>query len=70
MDEERLIAIETKLAHQEDLVEQLNRIVTEQASRIAWLEDLCRTLGERLRAVEAASGAGEAGGAEERPPHY
>jgi SlyX protein len=68
MDENRLINIETKLAHQEHLVDELNLALTDQQSRITELEALCRRLVERLQSL-AESAAGEAGD-EERPPHY
>lgn len=68
MEEDRLIAIETKLAHQERLVEELDRVITDQQDRITRLEELCRTLTERLRAAETSSGRVEPG--DERPPHY
>lgn len=68
MDENRLIDIESKLAHQEHLVDELNVVVTDQQSRITDLEALCRRLIERLQSLDesAAGGTGE----EERPPHY
>ena len=68
MNENRLIDIESKLAHQEHLLDELNQAVTDQQARIHDLEELGRHLLDRLRAV------GEGGTAEsaddERPPHY
>ena len=67
MDENRLIDIETKLAHQEQMMDELNRVVTDQQARLSQLEELCRSLSERLRTI------GEGGAAspdDERPPHY
>ena len=68
MDENRLIDIETKLAHQEHLVDELNRVVTDQQARLSQLEALCSRMAERLRAV--AEGGGAASPDDERPPHY
>ncbi|MDH4107576.1 MAG: SlyX family protein [Gammaproteobacteria bacterium] len=68
MDEERLIAIESKLAHQEVLLEELNAVLTNQQARVGYLEDLCRTLMERLRGL--TEGATPGAPVDERPPHY
>lgn len=68
MDEERVIEIETKLAHQEHTVQQLNDVVTEQGARIGQLEDLCRALVERLQSL--SSNLPAASDQDERPPHY
>ena len=68
MDENRLIDIEIKLAHQESLVDELNRVLTDQQTRISQLEDVCRGLLERLRSLgeDGTPGAID----DERPPHY
>lgn len=60
MSEERIINLEIKFSHQDDLINQLNRIVTEQQMRLERLEQEVR----ELREVTATSPAGE------RPPHY
>lgn len=66
MDEHRLIDIESKLAHQEKLIDELNQVVTDQQARILVLEDLCRSLTARLRSIGDAARDADA----ERPPHY
>jgi len=68
VDEERIIEIETKVAHQEHTVQQLNDVVTEQAARISQLEDLCRALVDRLQSL--SSNLPAATEQDERPPHY
>ena len=70
MTDERLVDIETKLAHQELVVEQLNEIVTGQQASIRRLEETCRALAERLRTIadNAATGAGRP--EDDIPPHY
>lgn len=68
MNEERIIEIETKLAHQELTVQELNDVVTDQNARISQLEDLCRALVERVKSL--ASNAPAATEQDERPPHY
>lgn len=69
MDENRLIDIEMKLAHQEKLVDELNQVLTDQQTRITELEELCRSLAERLRSA-GESGAEVGSPDDERPPHY
>jgi len=68
MDEERLIAIESKLTHQEMLLDELNAVLTDQQARVGYLEELCSTLVERLRSL--TEGASPGAPADERPPHY
>ena len=68
MSEERLVDIETKLAHQDQLMHELNEVVTGQQDAIMRLEQLCTTLIERVRAIgEATPGPASE---DERPPHY
>lgn len=68
MSEDRIIEIETKLAHQEQLVIELNDVVTEQQARIMQLEQLSKSLIDRVRAI-GESGSEDAP-TDERPPHY
>jgi len=73
MEESRLIEIETRLAHQDQLLIELNEVVSEQQTQLMRLEDLCAVLIERMRLLaEAGSSDGGSGdGAQdERPPHY
>lgn len=65
--EQRFVAIEIKLAHQEDLVESLNDVIYQQSKRIDQLEDIVGALAEHIRnAAQAAPGSA----AQEIPPHY
>ena len=68
MTEERLVEIESKLAHQDQLVYELNDVVTDQQAKIMQLEALVESLLERVRALGEATPAESAG--DERPPHY
>ncbi|NOX69447.1 MAG: SlyX family protein [Gammaproteobacteria bacterium] len=68
MDDDRLIEIETKLAHQEDLVNALNTVVTDQQAQIVRLEELCRVLTGRVRAMSESATVD--GPEDDRPPHY
>ena len=52
-----MIDIESKLAHQEHMMAELNAAVTNQQAQITQLEDLCETLVGRVRSLsEAAPG--------------
>lgn len=68
VDEEKIIDIETKLAHQEHLLAALNDALSNQQSQIAALEHLCQSLVERIRALSEAGGGN--GHDSELPPHY
>lgn len=68
MSEERLVDIETKLAHQEQLVLELNDVVAEQQQKIMKLEELFASLVERFRSM--GDGTSVEGGQDEPPPHY
>jgi len=68
MSDDRLIDIESKLAHQEQLLHELNDVVTEQQARIMQLEQTNTSLLERVRAIGEAMP--EEGNQNERPPHY
>lgn len=63
--EERLVDIEIKLSHQEDLVETLNRTVYEQGRHIDQLEALVMKLAEHVQTMRDAGQP-----INERPPHY
>ncbi|NIV17836.1 MAG: SlyX protein [Woeseiaceae bacterium] len=68
MTEDRFITIETKLAHQEQTLAELNDVITKQQEKIMQLEELCASLVERVRSIgEALPGDAPQ---DERPPHY
>ncbi len=68
MSEERFIDLETRLAHQDQLLHELNDVVTSQQAKLMQLEGLCRALIDRVKAVGAGGAEGDPAG--ERPPHY
>jgi len=68
VDEERLIELETKLAHQEHLLGELDDALRNQQAQIAQLELFCKSLLDKIRALpDGDSGVGTE---DERPPHY
>jgi SlyX protein len=68
MSEERFIDLETRLAHQDQLLNDLNDVVTAQQTKIMQLEELCKSLIQRVRSVGEGVPDGDPG--DERPPHY
>ncbi|MGS0743557.1 SlyX family protein [Glaciimonas sp. GG7] len=66
--EDRIIAIETKVAHQEDLLDELNKLVYRQQQKIDQLEKLCAALARMVKDARESSEQGQA--PHERPPHY
>lgn len=67
-NEDRMIALESKLTSQEDLVDVLNQTVYRQQKKIDQLEELCIALAKRLSSIQSQD-AGDMP-ANERPPHY
>ena len=68
MTEERLIDMETRLAYQDQLVEELNRLVYEQDKRVRKLEETCKQLSKQFTAL--AEDAPVTENDAEPPPHY
>jgi SlyX protein len=68
MTEQRFVDLETKLAHQEHLLLELNDIITKQQENIMRLEKLCDSIIERVRSLSEAAPVDV--NVEEKPPHY
>ncbi|WP_347358867.1 SlyX family protein [Bdellovibrio sp.] len=68
MDDQRLITIETKLAHQEHQLEELSQVIYQQQQTIDKLEVLLQGLTSRLK--EALGDGGDEIRGNEKPPHY
>lgn len=68
MNEERLVDIETKLAYQEDLIDSLNTVVSNQQRQVDELEGVCRKLVDKVMELseELATNRVE----DAPPPHY
>lgn len=69
MNDDRIIELEIKTAYQEDLLQELNKIVSQQQQQIDRLEATCRLLNERIKSLSTEGGGG-AENIEEVPPHY
>ena len=63
---ERIDALETRLAYQDDTIERLNQTITAQWKQIDTLTRQLAQLSERLQEAEANA----PGPVNERPPHY
>ncbi|MEI6066169.1 MAG: SlyX family protein [Methylococcaceae bacterium] len=69
MNDNRIVELEIKTAYQEDLLQELNKIVGQQQQQIGRLEATCRLLNERIKSVSTeGNGGGE--NSDEVPPHY
>ena len=68
MEESRIIEIETKLAHQDQLLIELNNVVTDQQTQLMRLDELFTAMLERVRSLGDNSPDDEP--QDERPPHY
>ncbi|CAG1021682.1 hypothetical protein DOJK_01159 [Patescibacteria group bacterium] len=66
---DRLIELEIKVAYQEDLLQTLNTIVTEQQRQIQRLEATCQLLYERMNSLADAGNRADKI-VNEIPPHY
>ena len=66
--EDRIDALEIRIAHQDQTIEELNAAVTEQWKLIDRLERRIAMLTERL--AEAEQSAGDAPPADSPPPHW
>ena len=68
MNDERIIELEIKVAYQEDLVQELNKIVSTQQGQIDRLNATCKLLNEKISSISV--GLSSAPSNEELPPHY
>ncbi len=68
MSEERFIDLESRLAHQDQLLHELNDVVIEQQAKIMQLDELCKSLIARVRSMGDAMPENESG--DQKPPHY
>jgi len=69
-DEVRMDELESRMAFQDDIIENLNRVVARQDREILQLQQQLAELLARFRELdESASPAGTASGFE-TPPHY
>lgn len=72
MPADRIDELEIKLSFQDDTIEALNDVITEQDKRIKLLEDAVRQLYNEVKEKGDQNSAGieSFDPAQERPPHY
>jgi len=68
MDTSRLDALEIRIAHQDQAIEDLNETITSQWKEIDRLKREIERLGDRVANAEASNGP--EGGEEPPPPHW
>jgi SlyX protein len=64
----RIDALEIRIAHQDQTIEDLNATITDQWKQIEDLTYRVSRLGEQMREVENSAGVTD--GPEPPPPHY
>ncbi len=68
MNNDQIIELEIKVAYQEDLVQDLNKIVARQQQQIDRLEATVKLLHDRIKSLSAEHS--NIGDKFEKPPHY
>lgn len=69
MNEERFINIETKIAFQDQTIQDLNDVLYEQQQQIEKLASICDLLMRQVKEIAALTPKSSAP-ANEQPPHY
>jgi SlyX protein len=67
---EELIDLQTRLAYQEDTINQLNNVITKQDADIVQLQQQMRLLAKRIDELSFTQDDGASDVVSERPPHY
>lgn len=68
MKEDRIIELETKISYQEDLLQDLNKLVASQQQQIDQLTTIYKTLSDQLK--EVMQRLPDKSDTDEKPPHY
>lgn len=68
INEDRLIDIETRLAYQDQTINELNQVIYQQQKQIDQLEKTCLQLSNRMK--DLASKNRPTVPPDEKPPHY
>lgn len=62
--EERFVDLEMRISHQEDMIDELNKLVYQQQVKIDKLESVLKEVAKRIIDLETDRTINE------RPPHY
>lgn len=68
--EDDIIDLQTRIAYQEDLLTELNLVVTRQDAEILTLKQQLRQIAKRLDDLLTNPGQSVVDPGAERPPHY
>lgn len=68
MKEDRITELETKISYQEDLLQDLNKLVASQQQQIDQLTTIYKTLSDKLK--EVMQRLPDKSDIDEKPPHY
>ncbi|WP_251357847.1 SlyX family protein [Kangiella sp. TOML190] len=63
-------SLETKIAFQDDAIEQLNQVITKQDAIIRKMEEKFLAIGEKLQDMQSQMPDKPFNPADELPPHY
>ena len=66
-DQERLTALEERLAHQDRAIEEMSALIADQWREIERLKRQLQSMDDQMAAVEQMA---RSGGTEPPPPHY
>ena len=61
----RIDDLETRVAHQEKTIAELNEVITAQWRKLEGIEFQLRRLGEEMQSLDAGEGP-----VNQKPPHY
>lgn len=67
MSDGRIVELEIKVAYQDDLLQSLNDVVSEQQQQLIRLEEICTLLAKRIKNIPETEGINQG---IEIPPHY
>ncbi len=68
MSERRITELETKVAYQEDSIQEFNQVVISLQKQVDGLEITCQALKDRLRDMSGM--ISNISDEDEKPPHY
>lgn len=68
--EQQMANLEMQLTFQEDTIDSLNKLVSEQTQQMTEMQRQIRWLGKRLKQVQESSSADTDPANEPPPPHY
>ena len=67
VNENRITELEIKIAYQEDLLQNLNTVISNQQTQIYRLEETCKLLNEKIKNIAESEDLTQR---TEKPPHY